>query len=63
MNKVYVCRKIRLCEYLLNHGYRYIREAIDINNPSRKVWLFNNSEELRNTVENYYNRKEFINKE
>ena len=62
-NKIYACTKIRLCEYLINHGYMYIREATDIKNPSRKVWLFNDSEELKKCVEEYYNRKEFINRE
>lgn len=62
-NRVYVCRKIRLCEYLLDHGYRYVKETTDIRNPERKVWIFNDSEDLRNCVESYYNRKEFINRE
>lgn len=63
MKEIYVCRKIRLCGYLLDRGFRYLRETTDIKNPERKVWLFKNSEEINKAVEDYYNRKEFINKE
>ena len=51
---MYVCRKIRLCSYLLNHGFMYEKEDIDIKNPSRKVWLFKDLKELRNIIEEYY---------
>lgn len=61
--ELYVCTKIRLCGYLLDHGFRYLRESTDIKNPSRKVWLFKESDKLRKAVEDYYNRKEFINRE
>lgn len=62
-NRFYVCRKIRLCSYLLSHGFTYEREDINIKDPSKKVWLFRDSKELRNTVENYYHREEFLNRE
>lgn len=51
---MYVCRKIRLCSYLLKKGFRYEKEDIDVKNPSRKVWLFESSSELREAIEEYY---------
>ena len=51
---MYVCRKIRLCSYLLSKGFKYEREDIDVRNPERKVWLFKDSEQLRTAIEDYY---------
>lgn len=51
---MYVCRKIRLCSFLLNKGFKYERIDIDVNNPNRKVWLFKDSKELRDAIEEYY---------
>ena len=60
---MYVCRKIRLCSYLLSKGFQYEVETTDIKDPSRKVWLFKDSSELRKSIEDYYNRKEVINRQ
>lgn len=59
---LYVCRKMRLCSYLLNHGFMYEREDVNINNPTKKVWLFKDNDKLRNAIEDYYNREEFLNR-
>ena len=51
---MYVCRKIRLCSFLLKKGFEYEIEREDRNNSERKVWLFRSSPELYNAIEEYY---------
>ena len=51
---MYVCRKIRLCSFLLKNGFQYESERDDRNTPNRKVWLFRSSPELYNAIEEYY---------
>lgn len=59
---MYVCRKIRLCSYLLSKGFQYIREDIDLKEPTRKVWLFKDNKDLRDAIDDYYNRDAFLNR-
>ena len=51
---MYVCRKIRLCSFLLKKGFEYEIEREDRNNSERKVWLFRSTPELYNAIEEYY---------
>lgn len=51
---MYVCRRIRLCAFLLNNGFTYVEERKDRFNDNYKVWLFNISPELMAAVERYY---------
>lgn len=51
---MYLCRRIRLCTYLLENGFMYERESIDIKNPKFKVWVFSDSKKLRDAIESYY---------
>lgn len=53
---MYVCRKIRLCSYLLSKGFQYELEREDRYDPSRKVWIFKASPELYNAIEEYYSQ-------
>lgn len=57
---MYVCRRLRLCKYLLERGFHYVEEKPDIKNPKFNVWIFKISPELLIEVENYYHRKEFL---
>lgn len=59
---MYVCRKLRLCTYLLKHGFEYVREAEDRDNPKYKIWLFVNTPELHIAIEDYYSSDEFLNR-
>lgn len=59
---MYVCRKLRLCTFLLQQGFKYIKEAEDKYNSKFKVWLFKNTPELHAAIEEYYGRDEFINR-
>lgn len=52
--KTYVCRKIRLCTYLLEKGFEYMEEKPDVFKPNRKVWIFEETPSLRNAIEEYY---------
>ncbi len=59
---MYVCKKLRLCSYLLQQGFNYIEEKEDKFNPKFNIWIFKNSPELRNAIEEYYAREDFINR-
>ena len=52
--KIYVCRKIRLCTYLLGKGFEYLEIRQDVFFPDRKVWIFEETPALRNAIEEYY---------
>lgn len=53
---MYICRKMRLCTFLLEKGFKYKKEVPDRYNPNYKCWLFDNTPELRNEIENYYSQ-------
>lgn len=53
----YVCTKIRLYDYLSGKGYKPYRVSTDIYNPERKVWLYDDSSEIRKDVSNYYKQR------
>ena len=52
--KTYVCRKIRLYQYLSSKGYVPYKTCIDKYNCKRLVWLYDDSDGLRDAVEEYY---------
>ena len=54
MQKIYVCRKIRLLNHLLNKGFMFIRTEKDKYRSNYNVWLFIDTLELRNSIEEYY---------
>lgn len=54
--KFYVCKRIRLLNYLQNNGFNYIKTEQDKNNPNYLVWIFIDSKKLRSTIEEYYNQ-------
>ena len=60
---MYVCKKLRLCVFLMQKGFTYLEEREDKFNPKFKVWIFEQSPELRVAIEEYYNREEFKNRE
>ena len=57
--KYYVCRKIRLMVFLQKKGYNFIKIQEDRNNPDRVVWIFIDTPDLREAIEEYYNRDYF----
>ena len=52
--KTYVCRRMRVLSHLLQHGFEPFAVSTDFNNPKYKVWLFTETKELRESVEEYY---------
>lgn len=59
---MYVCRKMKLCSYLLTKGFQYKKIRQDRYNPSRKVWLFESSPELYIAIDEYYSFNKADNK-
>lgn len=52
--KLYVCKRIRLLGYLQNKGFQFIKTEVDRTNPKYNVWVFIETPELREAVEEYY---------
>lgn len=49
-NGTYVCRKIRLCDWLRMNGFEPYRVAEDRYNPGQTVFLFSRTRELEESV-------------
>ena len=58
----YVCRKMRILDWLCRSGYQPLREQVDLRNTKYKVWIFESSPELLQCVEDYYHSDEFLNR-
>lgn len=59
-NPVYVCRRLRLCSYLVENGFEILQTCIDKQNPKYNVWLFSDTKQLRDKVEDYYRELEIL---
>ena len=55
--KPYYVRFMRLYKYLENKGYHYLYTRPDIKFPERIVWIYNNTDELYNDVQEYWKLK------
>lgn len=55
--KYYVCRRIRLLTFLQEKGFQYIMMEKDKYNPNYNIWLFKDSQMLRDAIEEYYSNK------
>ena len=53
---IYVVKTMRLAIYLINEGFKKLREQPDRNNPKFNVFLFQDSIELRSALDRYKNR-------
>ena len=51
---MYLCRRMKLCGFLLKKGFNYEKIIADKYNPRYNCWLFKNTPELKNAVEEYY---------
>lgn len=51
---MYVCRKLKLYSFLINKGFNCEFIRPDVNDPKRKVWIFKDSNKLRDAIEEYY---------
>lgn len=55
MKEFYVCKRLKLYDYLVQHGFMPCEQRADKYNAKYLVWIFKNSKELQNTVNTYYN--------
>ena len=51
--KFYVAKTMRLASYLCANGFKVVKEQPDRNNPKYKVWIFEDSVQLRGCLINY----------
>lgn len=51
----YTCTKLRLYNYLVNHGEVPAERRVDKFNPKFFIWLFPNTERVNELVTAYYN--------
>lgn len=58
----YVCKRMRMLEFLKKKGYLPVRTEPDIYNPKYNVWIFENSEGLADAIEEYLIEQENLNK-
>lgn len=50
---MFVVRSMKLAGYLMQRGFVLIKLQDDRNNSNRNVFLFNESNELKNAIEEY----------
>lgn len=53
----YVCKRLRLLEYLKNEGFIPYATFPDKDNPRYNVWRFKNSPELQKALDAYFSKK------
>lgn len=51
---MYVCRRVKLCGFLIGKGFQYLFSRPDRKNKDYSVWLFEDTPELRAAIEEYY---------
>ena len=56
MKKYYVCKTIRLMEYLIRKGHNILRVQPNNEINDRVVFIFKYSDKLQNDVDTYYER-------
>jgi hypothetical protein len=49
----YYCNRLRLVEHLRNRGFYPLKTLPDFNNPRYNVWMYENSPELADAVEEF----------
>jgi hypothetical protein len=52
--RTYVCRKLWLYEHLTRKGFEPFKVSVDKYDTKKTIWLYTDSPELREEVENYY---------
>lgn len=51
--QTYVCKRARMCSYLMEHGFQPYQITADRNDPSHEVFLFCSSPDLYKAVMDY----------
>lgn len=52
--KTFVCKRLRLCRHLMNHGFEPFRIVPDRNNPRYNVYLFTQTPALKRVLSDYF---------
>ena len=52
--KNYVCKRLKLLEYLLKEGFEPVKTIPDADNWKFKNWIFVNSVELEDALASYF---------
>lgn len=55
MKDVFICKRLRLLEYLIKKGHEAIGTQPDVDNPYYKNWIFENNDKLTADLEYYFN--------
>lgn len=58
-SKYLVCKTPKLCVYLQKKGFMFDKVTPDRKNPLFNVWLFPNSDELYDIVQDYFATKKY----
>ncbi|MBK5242071.1 hypothetical protein [Clostridium sp.] len=61
-NETIVITQSRMCGWLMFNGFGKITEKPDLKDPNRKIYIFNESPKLRETMGNYSIFKELLDK-
>lgn len=52
--KVFTCRRLRMLNYLRDRGFIPFKSVPEINNPKYYNWLFYNSPELEQAINEWF---------
>lgn len=52
--KYYICKRLRLLEYLQNQGFEPVKTIPDATNPKYKWWLFEKNEKFEIKLQEYF---------
>ena len=52
--ELFSCKRLRLLSYLLDKGFEPVSEIPDPNNYKYKWWLFYNTKELEEALDEYF---------
>lgn len=55
-SKHYVCKRLRLLEYLMRRGFAPITDVPDPTNWKYRHWIFENSPALETALEEYFEK-------
>ena len=54
MRKQYVCKRLRMLEFLRNRGFYPVATIPDMNNPKYNIWLFDWTDEFEEAKKEYF---------
>lgn len=54
MTQKYICKRLKLLDFLMKRGFEPIDTIPDAMNPKFRWWTFHKTPELMNAVEEYY---------